>query len=142
MHLVVTVANLLCCNVVYTAKVMTLTCSILGTYYILSSHDTSLLFMIFFGALSIDTLAFYIISCHKCYEVPGDLKLMKELCNIMLNRKNNLMTPWEKNVCKRWIHAMPNNVGIKDGSFRTLKSGSALEYLQFYVNQVISLLLL
>ena len=73
--------------------------------------STSLLFMSFFGALSIDAVAFYIISCQRCFEVFGDLKLMKDLCDMMLNRKSNLMTTWEKNVCKRRVHAMPNNLG-------------------------------
>ena len=141
-HVIVTLSNVLCSNVVYTAKVMALTCSILGTYYVLSGHDLSILFTLFFGALSIDALAIYAISCHKCYAIPGDLRRMKELCNMMLNRRNNLMTPREKNIGKHRILAMPNNIGMKDGGFRTLESGSILEFLEFYVNQVISLLLL
>ena len=109
-HEIVTLSNVLCSNVVYTAKVMALACSILGTYYVLSGHDASILFSLFFGALSIDALAFYTISCHKCYEIPGDLRHMMELCNMMLNRRNNLITPWEKNIGKYRILAMPNNI--------------------------------
>ena len=62
---------------------------------------------------------------------------------MMLNReKRNWMASWERTVCKSRVKAMPNIIGMKDGGFRTLESLSTLEFIDFYVNQVIALLLL
>ena len=122
---------------------MALTCSILGTYYILCSQDRTYIFIIFFGFLSFNALAFYTICCHKAYEIPGLGRAMKDRCCMMVDREqNNSMTPWEKKVSKYRIRAWPNKIGIQDGGFRMLESSSTLEFLDFYMNQVISLSLL
>ena len=142
-QLIVTLSNTVCSNVVYTAKIMALTCSVLGTYYVLSSHDASLIFTIFFAALSFDALAFYTVSCHKVCAQPGLMRVMKKQCSMMLNReRRNWMASWEKKVGKYRVKAMPTNIGMKDGGFRTLEGVSTLEFIDFYVNQVIALLLL
>ena len=142
-HVFITLLNVLFSNVAYTGKVMALTCSVLGTYYVLSVRDSTLIFTAFMGFLSVNALAFYTISCQMTYGVPADMRTMKERCNLMLNRKkNNFITPKDKHLCKYRIKGMPHNIGVKDGGFRTLHSVSTLEFLEFYVKQVISLALL
>ena len=141
-HAVLTLTNVLLRNVIYTGKVMALTCSVLGTYYVLSVHESSFIFTTFMGFLSFNALAFYIISCQMAYAVPDDMRAIKELCSKMLSReKNNFMTPREKHLCKYRIKVMPNNIALQDGGFKILESASTLRFLDFYVHQVISLLL-
>ena len=50
-------------NILFTGKVMSLACSILGTYYVIMRHDASWVLTLFFGSLSIQAITFYTVSC-------------------------------------------------------------------------------
>ena len=140
-HVLVTLCNVLFSNVLFTGKLMALACSILGTYYVILSHDVSPMLLIFFGSLSFQAIAFYTVSCQKLFGVPDALATLKQHCNMMVNKKQSRLTAREKKVLQYRIEVMPK-VGIKDGGFRILKSESTLLFVDFYLNTVISLLLM
>ena len=97
--------------------------------------------MLFFGALSIQAVAFYTVSCHKLFGVPDFISSLKENCKLMVNKRGNGLTPWERKVFHHQIKAVPK-FGIKDGGFRIMHSESTLLFIDFYINNVISLLLM
>ena len=122
---------------------MALTCSILGTYYILSTQDSPLIFVVFFGALSVQAIGFYTISCDQLFDIPGRLESYKRNCMQMLNgMEASLMNARERKLRKYEIQALPKRVGLKDGGFRMLESVTTLLFIDFYLNTVISMLLL
>ena len=137
----ITLCNALFINIVFTGKLMALACSILGTYYVLSSDNPSYVFVLFFGSLSLEAILFYTVSCQELFSVPRVMEGFKEHCSMMVNKRENMMTPREKKVRKYRIKAM-RQIGIKDGGFRVLESVSTLLFIDFYLNTVISLLLM
>ena len=120
---------------------MALACSVLGTFYILFSPDASLMLVLFFGALSIQAVAFYTVSCHKLFGIQDVVTSLKENCKLMVDKKGNSLTARERKVFHYQIKAVPS-IGIKDGGFRILRSESTLLFIDFYLNNVISLLLM
>ena len=140
-YVLITLCNVLFSNIIFTAKLMALACSMLGTYCVILRRDASPMLMLFFGGLSFQAIAFYTTSCHKLFGVPDALDGLKENCNFMLNKKGSTLTPVEKKILKYRIKAV-QKIGIRDGGFRILQSESTLLFIDFYVNNVISLLLL
>ena len=140
-HVLISLCNALFRNILFTGKLMALACSILGTYYVLSSENASYIFLLFFGAFSLNAILFYTIACQHLFSVPTVFERFKEHCSMMLNKRENVMTPWEEQVRKYRIQAM-HKIGIKDGGFRVLQSVSTLLFIDFYLNTVISLLLM
>ena len=140
-HVLLTIFNLLVRNVLFTGKLMALTCSILGTYYVILTREASYMLIIFFGALSIQAIAFYMVIFQKLVEVPHMLASLKNHCNMMVNKKDNWITPREKEILQYQIQVVPTT-GIKEAGFRTLRSETMLDFVGFYVNNVISLLLM
>lgn len=138
---IITLCNVLFSNVLFTGKLMALACSVLGTFYVLFSPDASPMLMLFFGALSIQAIAFYTVSCHKLFGIQDVVAGMKENCKLMVDKEGNRLTPWERKVFHYQINALPT-IGIKDGGFRILQSESTLLFIDFYLNNVISLLLM
>ena len=120
---------------------MALACSILGTYYVILDHDASPVLIILFGSLSFQAIAFYTVSCQKLFGVPDAFVAYKQHCRMLVNKKETRLTPREKKVWQYRIEAIPV-IGIKDGGFRILQSESTLNFVDFYLNNVISLLLL
>ena len=120
---------------------MALSCSIFGTYYVLSNYSESIIFTIFFALLSINAIAFFLISCQLLFQVPNFVRARKELCGAMLHKAGNGFEPLDVEIRDRRLKAIPQ-IGCKDGSFRVLESEASLNFIDFYVNQVISLLLL
>ena len=137
----ISLCNVLFSNVLFTGKLMALACSVLGTFYILFSPDASWMLMLFFGALSFQAIAFYTVSCHKLFGIQDVVGSLKENCKSIVDKKENRLTPWERKVFHYQIDAVPT-IGIKDGGFRILQSESTLLFIDFYLNNVISLLLM
>ena len=137
----ITLCNVLFSNILFTGKVMALSCSILGTYYIILEHDASLVLTLFFGSLSIQAIAFYTVSCQKLFGIPLIFGNFTEQFELLLNKACNVMAPRERKILKYRIKVIPK-IGIKDGGFRVLQSESTLLFIHFYLNTVISLLLL
>ena len=140
-NVLVTLCNVLFSNVAYTSKLMALTCSILGTFYVIQSRDASYMLIVFFGALSIQAIGFYSIAFKKLFEVPGTLETLKNHCSMLVSRKETRLTPWKRKVLQYRIRIIPK-IGIKDGGFRILESETLLLFIDFYLNSVISLLLM
>ena len=140
-HTTITLCNVLFSNVSYTGKLMALTCSILGTYYLILTREASYMLIVFFVALSIQAIAFYMISFRKLFEVPHMFASLKSHCAMMVNKEENWISPREKKILRYRIQIMPV-IGIKEAGFRTLKIESMLDFIDFYVNTVISLLLM
>ena len=62
---------------------------------------------------------------------------------LMLNKVDTRGTSgWERKVRRYEIQAFPKRIGWKDGGFRILESVTTLLFIDFYVNTVISLVLL
>ena len=139
-HVLITLCNVLFSNVLFTGKLMALACSILGTYYVILSQDASPILMLFFVALTIQAIAFYTVSCQKLFGVPDVLGSLKNHCSMMVNKRGNGLTPQQRKGMQYRIQMMPK-IGIKDGAFRILKSQSTLLFIDFYLNTVITLLL-
>lgn len=141
-HVVIRFCNILFSRVLFTGKLNGLSCSIFGTYFVLTHmNSASLILLLFFSALSINCIGFYLISCKKLFEVPKAMRAIKDLsANLLDNEKENLPR-WIYKVRKYKIKSMPS-LGISDGGFRLMDSISVLVFLDFYLSQVISLLLL
>lgn len=137
----ISLVNILLSNIIFTGKLMALTCSILGTFYIIFGQESSLMLMLFFGACSFQALIFYTVSCQKAFGVPDLFARMRKDCKLLVNKKGNSLTPWDRKLFHYQIKAVPA-IGIKDGGFRILRSESTLLFIDFYVNSVISLLLM
>ena len=128
-------------NVLFTGKIMALACAIFGTYYVLSSYNESIFFTVFFALLSILAITFYLISCKFLYDIPKLTQERKRLCLAMLEKKENRRISQSDKLSRKYrIRAIPE-LGSKDG-FRTLQSTSTLNFIDFYLSQVISLLLM
>ena len=140
-YVLISLCNVLFSDVLFTGKLMALACSILGTFYIIFSENSSLMLMLFFGALSVQAIAFYTVSCHKLFGVKDVVGKMKENCELMVDKKGNNLTPRERKIFHYQLKALPT-IGIKDGGFRILQSESTLLFIDFYLNNVISLLLM
>ena len=141
-HMIVRLCNTLFNRILFTGKLGALSCSIFGTYYVLTHYSTASPILLFFiGAVSTDGIAFYVISCQKLFQVPGVMRNVKSLCAALLHEERTKLTPWDFKVREYKIHAMPA-LGISDGGFRYMDSISTLIFIDFYLNQVISLLLL
>lgn len=93
---------------------MALTCSIVGTYYVLSGHGESMIFTTFFSCLSIDAIAFYIISCKILFQVPDVMATCKDNCYAMLQKKESRIKPWDKKIRIYSVRAIPA-LGLRDG---------------------------
>ena len=140
-HMIVKLCNVLFSRVLFTGKLMALSCSIFGTYYVMTHiHSSSPILLIFFTALSIQAIGFYVVSCKKLFQVPGTMGKMKQLCGSLLEKEKGKITPWDLKVRQYKINTMPS-LGISDGGFRYMDSLSTLIFIDFYLNQVISLLL-
>ena len=122
---------------------MALSCSIPGTYYVLSTNDSVSIFTIFFSALSIQAIGFYTIPCEHIFRTPGNMESYKRNCLIVLNDMNHHggVTVMDLNARRSKVNAMVRP-GISDGGFRDLESMNTLLFIDFYVNNVISLLLM
>lgn len=138
---VISLCNILFSNIICTGKLMALTCSVLGTFYVIYTQEASVVLMLFFGALSLQALTFHIISCHKLFGVQNLFSGLKENCKLVVDKGDNGLTPGERKLFQYYIRAIPT-IGIKDGGFRILQSDSTLLFINFYIDNVISLLLL
>ena len=136
-----TLWNVLFSNIIFTGKIIALECSIFGTYYAISSHSDSIILAIFLASLSIIAIAFYTISCQLLLNLPDVMVTRKRLCLGILTKQGNCISSWDKKMRERSIRAI-RPIGCRDGSFRVLRSVSTLLFIEFYLNQVISLLLL
>ena len=140
-HVFISLCNVLFSSILFTGKVMALACSILGTYYVILRHDASWMLTLFFGSLSTQAIAFYTVSCQKLFGIPQIFGNFKKHFSLSLHKPGNMMTPMQKKILKYRVTVMPQ-IGIKDGKFRILQSESTLLFINFYLNTVISLLLL
>ena len=121
---------------------MALACSIFGTYYVLSSYSDSMICTLFFAFLSVAAVSFYLGSCQYLFHIPDIFRLRRELCHAMLHRvQKRGFEQLSIKIRKRRLAAIPL-IGYKDGSFRVLESSSSLSFIDFYVTNVITLLLL
>ena len=137
-----TLCNVLFSRILFTAKVMTLTCSIFGAYFILAyARDSSVILLIFFTVLGLESLGFFIISCKNLFDVPNKLGKYKLNLSLLLEHQAGRLEIKQKKIIRHKIKALPV-IGISDGGFRTMDSISTLLYLDFFLCRVISLLLL
>lgn len=141
-HTVVALCNRVFSRVLFSAKVMTLTCAIFGSYFVLSHAETaSIPVMLFFTILSLQSVSFFVISCQQLFSVPNRLRSYIRTLNSFLEHQTRNMTMMEAKLLHRRIQYLMVE-GISDGGFRKMDSISTLLYLDFYLNRVISLLLM
>ena len=130
------------CNVLFSRILLTLTCSIFGGYFVLGhARNSSVYLLLFFAVLSLESLAFFIISCRNLFEVPSTLDRYKLNLNLLLEHQRKRMSISLRKEFRYRIKALPV-LGISDGGFRKMDSISTLLYLDFFFSRVISLLLL
>ena len=146
----VTLFNVLFSRILFTGKVMALSCSILGTYYVLShSQNQSHIFTLFFGAASIQGIAFYTVSCKQLFETPENFDAYKRNCSLLtlqvkVRQGRNGFRPVSVLDRKIRLYKIKSMVrtGFKDGGFRILESVNTLLFMDFYLSNVINLLLM
>lgn len=142
-QLFIILCNALFSRILFTGKLMAFSCSIFGTFYVVKNFRTgSIPLLANFAVFSIDALAFYVLSCRDLYEVPRVFREAKQdmlsfVCN-RLSVRGRLTTEQRVLYCRFKTKPI---MGISDGGFRSMESISVLVFLDFYVNQVISLLL-
>ena len=77
----------------------------------------------------------------QLFSVPRTMERFKDHCGMLLNTRGVVMASREMRVRKYRIKVM-RKIRIKDGGFRVLQSVSTLLLIDFYLNTVISLLLM
>lgn len=134
------------CNVLFTGKLQAFVGSILGTFYVIRNISSgSPLLLLFFATLSLNALAVYLISCKNLFELPS---LMKEVKFVLatLSRKRAAFKKGKPrtNIVQTYVQRKIESIkvlGISDG-YREMDSIATLVFIDFYLGQVISLLLL
>ena len=141
-HMIVKLCNVVFSQVLFSGKLLALSCSIFGTYYVIKHfHASSVILIVFFGIMSIQFIGIYTISCKELFDVPDKLRKVKRLCASLLDEVKGKITPWDFKVRVYEISAFPS-IGISDGGFRYMESISTLIFIDFFLKNVISLLLL
>ena len=132
-------ANVLSTFAIYSAKVMAFYCSIVGTFNTLCywSWDMPSLATAF---IAFSGIVLYLICFGGMYVIPD---LAQELVELLFKAtgKAQIVYP-HRNFCEQrkvWRSVGP--VRIKEGEFRYVERGSAPEFIDFYINQVIALVL-
>ena len=127
-HTLVTLANVLFSRILFTGKVMALSCSIVGTYYVLShSQNQSHVFTLFFGALSLQAIAFYAVSCEQLFQTPENFDTYRRNCSLLMLKvemrqgQNEVDSVLNRKQRRNKIKSM-FRIGFKDGDFRILES--------------------
>ena len=77
-HTIVALCNIIFSRVLFSAQIMTLTCAIFGTYFVLTYwKSSSIALLMFFVILSLQSVSFFVISCEKLFDVPNKLRAHK-----------------------------------------------------------------
>ena len=91
--------------------------------------------------MTLDMLLFYIVGLGKLYLIPelnDELKLNMKLA---LNRLRGVENLRAKKLGKLRLRAM-KDLAVSDGGFRYFGRDSLYEFFDFYLNQVIALMLM
>ena len=146
-YVLTTLVNVLFSRILFTGKLMALTCSICGSYYAIRHihTDGSRLLLSFFTCVSVDALAIYIISCRQLHQVPSLCREIKFQCLYYLRKRQlevSHVVPVSQALLemKYILRGIPI-IGVSDGGFRAMESLSTLIFIDFYVQHVISLLI-
>ena len=141
-HLIMSITNGVCSRIVFSAKVTALCMSIFSSYYVIRhSRSSSFLLSTFSGLLTFNSLAFYLLSARKLFRIPEAMQSCVTFAGAVLNMVSRKVNVYEIKLRKARIAAMPR-VGISEGGFRYMDRMSTLIFIDFFINRVISLLLL
>ena len=118
-------------------------CSILGTFYFLEHLDSSSpVLLAFFLAVSLEAVIFYVLSVENLYKIPRQHIGVKRACLRILNGK--VLRGGRLDPYKRLLHCRLKSkptMAVREVGYRQLESLSTLVFIDFYVYQVISLLI-
>ena len=143
-RVLLTLCNRLCTPLFFNGKLMALTCSIRGTFYVIKHLGSgSVILLLFLGSLSPEALAFYIVSIQKPATIPiicDDIKrkCLHLLCHQRRGRTEELSSTVKLSVLK--LRTMPELV-VRETGYHGISSLSSIVFIDFYINQVISLVI-
>ena len=140
-HTLVCFCNVLFPEVIFAAKVTSHICGILATYYVITRRQTSDFVTLGLNiVVGTAMIVFYVGSSHNLFQVPNSIGKLHQTATLMLNMVNGKVSMEEVKARRCSLRSLPV-VGITDG-FRTLDRISTLIFIEFYLYQVLSLLLL
>ena len=143
-RVLLTLCNRLFTPLFFNGKLMALTCSILGTFYVMKHAGSgSFILLLFFGSLSLEALAFYMVSIEKPATIPGifdsiKLKCLHLLCHRPGPGRHELSSREKLLVLK--LRTLPELV-VRESGYRPIQSLSSIIFIHFYLTQVISLII-
>ena len=144
-HVLLTLWNRLFTPLIFPGKLMALTCSILGTFYVMKHIGSgSTLLLLFFGSLSLEALAFYVFSIQKPGRIPIICDRIKGccfrlLCHRSIPRRELSFRCQEKLLVVK-LRTMPDLV-VREMGYRRIEGLSTIVFIDFYLTKVISLIL-
>ena len=116
---------------------MALACSILGTFYVMKRMGSgSTILLLFFGSLSLEALAFYIISIEKPAMIPGMCDRIKRKCLLLLCQRprggRDVLSARERLVVLK-LRTMRELV-VREMGYWPIESMSSTVFIDFYFN--------
>ena len=143
-YLLVSLCNIALSRLIFTGKLMAFICSIFGTFYIVKHYrSASPIMLAFFIAFTIDAIAFYDATCADLFKVRLVFHEFKRELDQCFHHQLFSQAPLtrKQTIALRFrVKAIPA-LGIREASFRCMDSKSMLAFIDFYIEQVISLLL-
>ena len=138
-------ANASTSQVLFTGKLMALSCSTLGSFFACRYFTFDPL-SVAATVLAFDAVIFYVLTVNQLPVFTSSIENFKRHCRwvsaeILSTSTHNVANIPKYNMLKKRIAAMPNVVGMKEGNFRYVTSISTIAFLDFYINQVIDLVL-
>ena len=129
------IVNHLASNCFYAGKIAAFTCCILGSFNLLRFGITDL-FSVINATVAAEAIIFYLLCLGKAYVITETMD------NVLRNIKIRLHFPSE--ICRRELKQKIQSVrtlAIQEGGFRRMSKETTPEFVDFYVNQVIALVL-
>ena len=142
-YVMISFCNVLFSRVLFIGKVCALIVSIFCSFFLVSNFSSeSPVLLSFLLSLTIVAVVLFITSCQQIFKIPTLMEDTKFhlLCNLHKICGNSDRFCRKRLILKLAIHSIAK-VGVSDGGFRKMDSIYVLAFLDFYLHQIIALLL-